>query len=186
MWPSMRPSTTRSCLPETWPRTVVLLPMKQGSSLAIKSSSAQAHGGSYRCRSQVSIIMGTLKGFPCPPALWLQRAKPASAYANIGTGKGFAPALRLQRAKPASAYANIGTGKGFALPRSGSSGLSPLPPTRTSEPEKGSPSRDGSQRAKLCSDGLAQAHVLQHAHDLLEVGPGLALAALIAQQNAGW
>ena len=25
--------------------------------------------------------MGTLKGFPNPPALWLRRAKPASAYA---------------------------------------------------------------------------------------------------------
>jgi hypothetical protein len=35
--------------------------------------------------------MGTLKGFPCPPALWLQRAKPAFAYAIMGTLKGFAP-----------------------------------------------------------------------------------------------
>jgi len=25
--------------------------------------------------------MGTLKGFPNPPALWLRRAKPGSAYA---------------------------------------------------------------------------------------------------------
>jgi hypothetical protein len=25
--------------------------------------------------------MGTLKGFPCPPALWLRRAKPAFAHA---------------------------------------------------------------------------------------------------------
>jgi hypothetical protein len=28
--------------------------------------------------------MGTLKGFPTPPALWLRQAKPASAYAIFG------------------------------------------------------------------------------------------------------
>ena len=34
-----------------------------------------------------SIIMGTLGGFPYPPALWLRRAKPASANAIMGTEK---------------------------------------------------------------------------------------------------
>jgi hypothetical protein len=35
--------------------------------------------------------MGTLGGFPNPPALWLRRAKPALAYAIMGlTGSGFA------------------------------------------------------------------------------------------------
>jgi hypothetical protein len=29
--------------------------------------------------------MGTLGGFPNPPALWLRRAKPASAYAVMAT-----------------------------------------------------------------------------------------------------
>jgi hypothetical protein len=29
--------------------------------------------------------MGTLKGFPTPPALWLRRAKPGYAYAIRGT-----------------------------------------------------------------------------------------------------
>ena len=34
--------------------------------------------------------MGTLRGFPNPPALWLRRAKPAFAYAIMGTLRGFA------------------------------------------------------------------------------------------------
>ena len=33
--------------------------------------------------------IGTLGGFPNPPALWLRRAKPACAYAIMGTIKGF-------------------------------------------------------------------------------------------------
>jgi hypothetical protein len=37
-------------------------------------------------RAAVNIYMGTLRGFPCPPALWLWRAKPAFAYAIMGTG----------------------------------------------------------------------------------------------------
>jgi hypothetical protein len=32
--------------------------------------------------------MGTLKGFPNPPALWLRRAKPAYANAIMGTVEG--------------------------------------------------------------------------------------------------
>ena len=58
--------------------------------------------------------MGTLKGFPNPPALWLWRAKPAFAHAMMGT-EGFPnpPALWLWRAKPAFAYAMMGT-EGFA------------------------------------------------------------------------
>ena len=55
-----------------------------------------------------STIMGTLKGFPCPPALWLRRAKPA--YANAIIAKFLSPnppALWLQRAKPAYANAVI-------------------------------------------------------------------------------
>jgi hypothetical protein len=39
--------------------------------------------------------MGTLKGFPNPPALWLWRAKPAFAYAIMGTLKGFRPQYPL-------------------------------------------------------------------------------------------
>ncbi len=30
--------------------------------------------------------MGTLEGFPNPPALWLRRAKPGFAYAIIANG----------------------------------------------------------------------------------------------------
>jgi len=73
--------------------------------------------------------MGTLEGFPNPPALWLRRAKPASAYAgptwelskgsqtlgpsppNLPTARFARPrALWLRRAKPASAYAGLGLG----------------------------------------------------------------------------
>ena len=55
--------------------------------------------------------MGTLKGFPSPPARWLRRAKPAFAHAIMGTLKGFPspPALWLRRAKPAFAHAIMGT-----------------------------------------------------------------------------
>ena len=52
--------------------------------------------------------MGTLKGFPNPPALWLRGAKPRSANAiMMGTLKGFPnpPALWLRGAKPRSANA---------------------------------------------------------------------------------
>jgi hypothetical protein len=52
--------------------------------------------------------MGTLGGFPNPPALWLRRAKLGYAYATfMGTLGGFPnpPALWLRRAKPDSAYA---------------------------------------------------------------------------------
>jgi hypothetical protein len=37
--------------------------------------------------------MGTLKGFPNPPALWLRRAKPASAYAMDPENRRPPPAL---------------------------------------------------------------------------------------------
>ena len=45
------------------------------------------------------------------PALWLWRAKPAFAYAILGTRPHFPcpPALWLWRAKPAFAYAILGT-----------------------------------------------------------------------------
>ena len=36
--------------------------------------------------------MGTLGGFPTPPALWLRRAKPGCAYAIMGTLDGFCSA----------------------------------------------------------------------------------------------
>jgi hypothetical protein len=32
-------------------------------------------------------VMGTLGGFPNPPALWLRRAKPDYAYAIMGTAR---------------------------------------------------------------------------------------------------
>jgi hypothetical protein len=60
--------------------------------------------------------MGTLKGFPDAPALWLRRAKPAYAYAIMGTLKEFAlpfgpppapstPLASLGLAKPSRAVA---------------------------------------------------------------------------------
>ncbi len=53
--------------------------------------------------------MGTLRGFPNPPAHWLGRAKPAFADARMvmGTLRGFPnpPAHWLGRAKPAFADA---------------------------------------------------------------------------------
>ena len=57
--------------------------------------------------------MGTLKGSPNPPALWLRQAKPASANAIVmGTLKGSPnpPALWLRQAKPASANAIVTAG----------------------------------------------------------------------------
>ncbi len=63
--------------------------------------------------------MGTLKGFPNPPALWLRQAKPAFADADMGTLKGFPnpPALWLRQAKPAFADADMGTLKGALCTR---------------------------------------------------------------------
>ena len=45
--------------------------------------------------------MGTLGGFPTPPALWLWRAKPAFAYAIMGTLGGFASPFGPPPATPA-------------------------------------------------------------------------------------
>jgi hypothetical protein len=58
---------------------------------------------------------GNPQRVPRPPALWLRRAKPACAYAIMGTLKGFPD-----------------------LPHSGSGGQSPPAPTRSWEPSKGS------------------------------------------------
>jgi hypothetical protein len=58
--------------------------------------------------------MGTLKGFPCPPALWLRRAKPAYAYAIMETLKGFPnprAMVRGERSSPAP-HAIMGTPMG--------------------------------------------------------------------------
>ena len=64
--------------------------------------------------------MGTLEGFPNPPALWLRPAKPASANAaEMGTLEGFRSALgthhppnhplaALGLAKPSRAVAAAG------------------------------------------------------------------------------
>ena len=93
-------------------------------------------------RTRFSNKMGTLGGFPNPPALWLRRAKPGFAYATMGTLGGLAvhsapathpaspalraaspnpPALWLQAgrpwAKPACANAAMGTLEGLAAPR---------------------------------------------------------------------
>ena len=58
------------------------------------------------------VVMGTLGGFPNPPALWLRRAKPgfANAIMGMGTLGGFPnpPALWLRRAKPGFANAIMG------------------------------------------------------------------------------
>src|ERR1017187_1941490 len=68
--------------------------------------------------ASANAVMGTLGGFPNPPALWLRRAKLASANAVMGTLGGFPnpPALWLRRAKRASANAVMGTLGGFASP----------------------------------------------------------------------
>jgi hypothetical protein len=34
---------------------------------------------------KILILMGTLGGFPNPPALWLRQAEPASAHAIMGS-----------------------------------------------------------------------------------------------------
>jgi hypothetical protein len=52
--------------------------------------------------------MGTLGGFPCPPALWLWRAKPAFAYAIMGTPERGRSALRpLTAAEPVAGTGNL-------------------------------------------------------------------------------
>src|SRR5262245_42420307 len=60
---------------------------------------------SERATFAATTLSGPSKG-PAPPALWLRRAKPASAYANPEPSKGSRPpAPWLRRAKPASACA---------------------------------------------------------------------------------
>ena len=51
-----------------------------------------------RHHEQAAIVLGTLGGFPNPPALWLRRAKPAFAYAIVsGTLGGFpSPPAKLR------------------------------------------------------------------------------------------
>ena len=56
------------------------------------------------------INMGTLKGFPYPPALWLWRAKSAFAAAIMGTLKGFAPPFGSPPATP-TPLASLGLAK---------------------------------------------------------------------------
>ena len=46
-------------------------------------------------------VMGTLKGFPNPPALWLRRAKPAYAYAIMNGNPGLKPPRPAQRGEVA-------------------------------------------------------------------------------------
>jgi len=56
--------------------------------------------------------MGTLKGFPNPPALWRRRAKPAYANAIMGTLKGFASPFGPPPTAPAplaSPFGDFGT-----------------------------------------------------------------------------
>ena len=67
--------------------------------------------------------MGTLGGFPNPPALWLRRAKLAFAYAIMGSLRGFPPALWLRRAKLAFAHAIMGSLRGFPPPFGSRAGL---------------------------------------------------------------
>ena len=56
-----------------------------------RASASQAEGRGSESRLALLIVMGTLGGFPYPPALWLRRAKPGSAYAFVlmGTLGGF-------------------------------------------------------------------------------------------------
>ena len=70
--------------------------------------------------------MGTLGGFPNPPALWLWRAKPAFAYAIMGA-LGRVPKPSRDGTPPARARAARGGQGGLSVPKAG--GL----PTRLSE-----------------------------------------------------
>jgi hypothetical protein len=107
--------------------------------------------------------MGTLGGFPNPPALWLWRAKPAFAYAIMGA-LGRVP-------KPSRALALAGKARlrlrdhgspwegSQTLPRSGSGGQSPPSPTRSWEPLGGFASPFGpppATPAPLAALGLAK------------------------------
>ena len=87
--------------------------------------------------------MGTLKGFPNPPALWLRRAKPAFAYAIMGTLRGFASPSGLPPAATsplASPFGDFGTC------------TSPTTPARYARALAlglAKPSRDSTRRVKL-------------------------------------
>jgi hypothetical protein len=50
------------------------------------------------------VLMGTLGGFPNPPALWLRRAKPGFAYAIMGSLGGFASPLGVTAADEANPW----------------------------------------------------------------------------------
>ena len=65
--------------------------------------------------------MGTLEGFPYPPAVRLRRAKPGYAYAtNMGTLEGFPRALpyppALRRRREGRGRRTRGKGRGGAGP----------------------------------------------------------------------
>ena len=60
--------------------------------------------------------MGTLGGFPCPPALWLRRAKPALAYAIMGTPARGAPPFGPPTATP-TPLASLGLAMPSCPPR---------------------------------------------------------------------
>ena len=88
-------------------------------------------------------FMGTLKGFPTPPAPWLRRAKPALAYAIHGNpqrvpkpSRALAPAGKARPRLRDSWEPSKGS---QPLPRPGSGGQSPPSPTRFMGTLKGFP-----------------------------------------------
>ena len=98
----------------------------------------------------LSSRMGTLKGFPCPPAMVRgEQSSPAPHAKNKISGE-MAEWPKAPDSKSGLPQGNVGstptlsstivgTLKGFPhLPRSGSAGRSPAPPTRSWEPQHSS------------------------------------------------
>ena len=88
--------------------------------------------------------MGTLRGFPFPPALWLRRAKPACANAIMGTLRGFPfPPTMVRRRRGRARNARGGLGglvrpEGRRSPHAICMGTLrgfPFPPTTPTRPE---------------------------------------------------
>ena len=101
--------------------------------------------------------MGTLGGFPNPPALWLRRAKPAFAYAIMGTLKG-SPNPRWYAASDEGAR-SAGRAGWAVRPEAPVGGSRRLPTRTDGNPQRvPNPSRDGPRRAKLA--GLPTRHVM--------------------------
>ena len=122
--------------------------------------------------------MGTLKGFPNPPALWLWRAKPAFAYAMMGTLGGFASPFGPPPATPAP-LAALGlakpwhlTGAWFALAHK-----PPVPP-RSAQQSWATLARETGRWSEKCTPR----QTIQPSRD----GPPPARARAKRAGRAGW